>query len=67
MNILKLSCPNVLPMFRFRRSDHKVVVADMLVGVGRYDAYEKANRAVQSFLAKIDNKDHSAKWFRHPY
>jgi hypothetical protein len=54
-------------MFRFRRSDHKVVVADMLVGVGRYDAYEKANRAVQSFLAKIDNKDHSAKWFRHPY
>jgi len=43
-------------VIRFRKSDHKVVVADMLVGVGRYDAYNIANRAVQKFIAKKDDK-----------
>ena len=43
-------------VIRFRKSDHKVVVADMLVGVGRYDAYNIANRAIQNFIAKKDDK-----------
>jgi len=43
-------------VIRFRKSDHKVVVADILVGVGRYDAYNIANRAVQNFIAKKDDK-----------
>jgi len=43
-------------VIRFRKSDHKVVVADMLVGVGRYDAYNIANRAIQKFIAKKDDK-----------
>jgi len=43
-------------VIRFRKSDHKVVVPDMLVGVGRYDAYSMANRAVQMFMSKNDDK-----------
>jgi len=43
-------------VIRFRKSDHKVVVPDMLVGVGRYGAYNMANRAVQMFMSKNDDK-----------
>jgi len=43
-------------VIRFRKSDHKLVVADMLVGMGRYDAYNVANRAVQNFIAKKDDR-----------
>jgi hypothetical protein len=60
----KKLCDMYLAMFsvksnmviRFRKSDHKVVVADMLVGMERYAAYNVANRAVQNFIAKKDNR-----------
>ena len=43
-------------VIRFRKSDHKAVTPDMLVGVGKYDTYMNANRAVQNFMNKNDDK-----------
>jgi len=43
-------------VIRFRKRDHKVMPADMMVGVGKYDTYTNANRAVQNFMRKNDDK-----------
>jgi len=43
-------------VIRFRKSDHKVVAADVLVAVGKYDLYKNAHRAVLKLTTSDDDK-----------
>jgi len=43
-------------VIRFRKSDNKVVMPEMLVVLGRYDSYKNANRAVLKLISSKDDK-----------
>ena len=43
-------------VIRFRKSDNKVVMPEMLVVLGRYDSYKNANCAVLKLISSKDDK-----------
>jgi len=43
-------------VIRFRKSDNKVVMPEMLVVLGRYDSYKNANSAVLKLISSKDDK-----------
>lgn len=46
---------------RFRASDNKVVVADLLVGVGRHDNVKTSTQYIKNMLGRNDTKIHDLK------
>jgi len=43
-------------VIRFRKRDHKVLMPELLVVLGKYDSYKNANRAVLKLISSKDDK-----------